>query len=166
MKSYEKIDKRSKCPQSDTRKYWLVMTFYERFEHVVALALSVVISVVIILALLQLIREVFNLLVVDILNPLDHGVFQVVFGMIMTLLIAMEFKHSILKVLERQSHIVQARGVILIAMLALARKFIILDFSEVSPGKIAALGFVILVLSVVYYLLKKAETKEGVPHPG
>jgi uncharacterized membrane protein (DUF373 family) len=73
--------------------------------------------------------------------------------MIMTLLIAMEFKHSILKVLERKSHIIQVKTVILIAQLALARKFIILDFATTSAIKLASLGFAVLVLGVVYYLL-------------
>jgi uncharacterized membrane protein (DUF373 family) len=134
------------------------MTFYERFEHVVTIVLSIIISIIIIFALLQLIREIFLLLITDVLfTPLDHGVFQVVFGMIMTLLIAMEFKHSILKVLERQSHIIQARSVIIIALLALSRKLIILDFSAVKSEKLAALGFVILALALVYYLLKKGD---------
>ena len=34
-------------PASDTKQYWGVMTFYERFEHLVALVLSAVISVII-----------------------------------------------------------------------------------------------------------------------
>ncbi len=156
----ERIEKRTKIPRSDTKKYWAVMTLYERFEHTVALMLSAIISLVILFALLQLVREVFTLLVTDILfTPLDHGVFQVVFGMIMTLLIALEFKHSILKVIERRSHIIQARGVIMIALLALARKLIILDFVETKPEKLFALGFVILILGIVYYLLKKDESK-------
>jgi len=70
----------------------------------------------------------------------------------------LEFKHSILKVLERKSHVVQARAVILIAILALSRKLIILDFSLVKPEKLVALGFVVLTLAIVYYLLKKCES--------
>jgi len=149
------INQRTQRPRSDTAKYWTVMTLYERFEHIVALVVSAIISLVILFALFQLIREVFFLLISDILiKPLDHSVFQVLFGMIMTLLIALEFKHSILKVLERKSHIVQARAVILIAILALSRKLIILDFSLIKPEKLAALGFVVLTLAIVYYLLR------------
>ncbi len=151
----ESIHKRVSRPQSDLRKYWSVMTFYERFEQIVIIILSFMISVIVVLALWQLIREVVLLLVNGALNPLDHQIFQVIFGMIMTLLIAMEFKHSILTVVHRQSHIVQARAVIIIAQLALARKLIILDFTTVSAEKLAALGFVILMLGLVHYMLKK-----------
>jgi hypothetical protein len=51
------------------------MGFYERFEHVVALVLSGVISVIILIALWHLVSEVFALLVLGILDPFDHQVF-------------------------------------------------------------------------------------------
>ena len=47
----------------ETREHWPLMTFYERFEHVVAFVLSWVIAVVIGLALLQLLIGVLPLLV-------------------------------------------------------------------------------------------------------
>ena len=160
----KQIEQRNCRPESDTQKYWGVMTFAERFEHVVALTLSVVIGVIVLVALWRLIHQVFTLLVLGVLDPLDHKIFQAVFGMIMTLLIAMEFKHSILKVIERQSHIIQVKAVILIAQLALARKFIILDFSSTSAGKLAALGFAVLVLGVVYYLLAREQETAAASH--
>ncbi|SLR75773.1 Predicted membrane protein [Klebsiella pneumoniae] len=73
----------------------------------IALALSAIIAVIIVVSLLQLISIVFSLLIIDAFNPLDHKVFQTVFGMIMTLLIAMEFKHSIVRVALRRDSIIQ-----------------------------------------------------------
>nr|WP_319923562.1 phosphate-starvation-inducible PsiE family protein [Acinetobacter baumannii] len=105
-------------PIKTFRAQWAVMTFYERFEQVIALALSAIIAVIIVVSLLQLISIVFSLLVIDAFNPLDHKVFQIVFGMIMTLLIAMEFKHSIVRVALRRDSIIQVKTVILIALLA------------------------------------------------
>jgi uncharacterized membrane protein (DUF373 family) len=99
-------------------------------------------------------------LIAGILNPLDYKVFQVIFGMIMTLLIAMEFKHSIIKVLERQSHIIQVKAIILLALLALARKFIILNLETVEPFEIIALSLSVLVLGAVYWLLDQKDKEE------
>ena len=73
----------------------------------------------------------------------------------MTLLIALEFKHSILKVSLRKEGIVQIKTVILIALLALVRKFIIIDLKAVSPAKLAALAFAVLVLGGLYWLLRE-----------
>lgn len=149
------------------RDQWAIMSFYERFERVIALMLSAVIAVIIVVSLFQLISIVFTLLVLDAFNPLDHKVFQSVFGMIMTLLIAMEFKHSIVRVALRRDSIVQVKTVILIGLIALARKFVVLD-PDTSPAKIAALAGATLALGATYWLMRErddrvAETSEHDP---
>ena len=140
------------------RAQWAVMTFYERFEQVIALVLSAVIAVIIVVSLLQLMSIVFTLLILDAFNPLDHKVFQTVFAMIMTVLIAMEFKHSIVRVALRRDSIIQVKTVILIGLIALARKFVILD-PEASPGKIAALAGATLALGATYWLLRERDDR-------
>jgi uncharacterized membrane protein (DUF373 family) len=145
-------------PLETFRREWAVMSFYERFEQLVALALSGVIAVIVVVSLLQLVQVVFTLLVLDAFNPLDHKVFQTVFGMIMTLLIAMEFKHSIIRVALRRDSIIQVKTVVLIALLALSRKFVILD-PDIGPGKIAALAGATLALGVVYWLLRERDDR-------
>ena len=142
----------------EMRSQWRLMTVYERFEQVVALVLSAVIAVIIVVSLFQLIAIVFTLLVLDAFNPLDHKVFQNVFGMIMTLLIAMEFKHSIVRVALRKESIIQVKTVILIAILALARKFIILG-SDVDPANVAALAGTILALGLTYWLMRERDDR-------
>ncbi|MBX9810439.1 MAG: phosphate-starvation-inducible PsiE family protein [Burkholderiales bacterium] len=153
---------------TEFRRQWRIMTVYERYEQVVAMILAGVISVIVMISLLQLVRAVVLLLAVEALSPLDHAVFQTIFGMIMTLLIAMEFKHSIIRVALRRDHIVQVKTVILIAMLAVARKFIILDL-EIGAPKIAALAGALLVLGIVYWLMQEREDcleRQGVNQPG
>jgi hypothetical protein len=49
----------------ETRRYWAIMTAYERFEQIVAFVLSLVIAVVVVIALLQLILKVLPLLAGD-----------------------------------------------------------------------------------------------------
>ena len=144
----------------EMRSQWRLMTVYERFEQVVAITLSGVIALVIVISLIQLIRLVFTLLVMDALNPLDHKVFQLVFGATMTLLIAMEFKHSIVKVALRKESIIQVKTVILIAILALARKFIILD-PDVDPAKVAALAGTVLALGLTYWLMRERDDRKS-----
>lgn len=142
------------APRKQGRQLWAVMTLYERFEQVVVLVLGAVIGVIIVVALVQLIRLVVVLLITESLNPLEHETFQLVFGMIMTLLIALEFKHSIIKVALRRDSIIQVKTVILIAVIALSRKFVILDV-ETSPAKIAALACALLTLGLVYWLVRE-----------
>ena len=144
-----KVD-REKQFWNQLKKDWTLMSYYERFEQTIALILSAVISVIIVISLYQLILTVFDLLVIDAFNPLEYQVFQTVFGMIMTLLIAMEFKHSIVKVALRQDNIIQVKTVVLIALIALSRKFIILDPDTSSPAEIAALVGAAVAMGIVY----------------
>lgn len=152
------MKERGKSEFQNFKDEWEIMTFYERFEQAIALILSGVIAVVIVVSLLQLIRTVFMLLFLEAFNPLDYKVFQTVFGMIMTLLIAMEFKHSIIKVALRRDSIIQVKTVVLIALIALARKFIVLD-PETGPAKLAALAGAALALGIVYWLLRERDDR-------
>ena len=138
---------------------WAVMTFYERFQEVVALILANVIAVVILISLFQLIRALIVLLAGDAFNLLDHAAFQNLFGMIMTLLIAMEFKHSIIRVALRRDSIIRVKTVVLIALIALARKFVILDTAATEAAKIAALALALLALGGVYWLLRERDDR-------
>lgn len=138
------------------RLQWRMLTFYERFEQIISHILSLVISVVILVSLWQLIRAVIALLFSGAIDILDHAVFQAVFGMVMTLLIAMEFKHSITHVVLRRGHIVQVKTVILVAILAIARKFIILD-PATDPPHIVALAAGLLALGSVYWLMRQRD---------
>jgi uncharacterized membrane protein (DUF373 family) len=98
------------------------------------------------------------------LDPLDHEVFQSLFGMVMTLLIALEFNHSIVRVALRRDGIVQVNTVVLFALLALSRKFIILDTKSTEPETVAALAGATLVLGIVYWLLR--ERDDRIESPG
>jgi uncharacterized membrane protein (DUF373 family) len=88
--------------------------------------------------------------------------FQTLFGTIMTLLIAMEFKHSIIPAALRQESVVQVKTVILIALLALSRKFIILDTAATQAATIGALAGATLVLGIVYWLLRERDDRSAV----
>lgn len=152
-------------PAAQRRSAWrrlvdefAIMSVYERFEQAMALLLSGVLAAIIVVSMLQLMRTVFNLLVLGAFDPLEHATFQTVFGMILTLLIAMEFKHSIIKVALRRENIIQVRTVLLIALIALSRKFVIFD-PETSPAELAALAGAVLALGVVYWLLGERDDR-------
>jgi uncharacterized membrane protein (DUF373 family) len=142
------------------RREWPLLTLHQRFETGVGFALSLVIGLVILVALARLIVSVFDTLVLRTLNPLDHPVFQQVFGEIMTLLIALEFNHTLQYVIARERGIIQAKIVILIAQLALARKIIVMDPTEIQPASVAALAALVLALGVTYWLIRERDDRQ------
>ena len=112
------------------------------------------IDLVILVALYRLVVSVVDTLILRTLNPLEHAVFQRVFGEIMTLLIALEFNHTMQYVITRERGIIQGKIVILIAQLALARKVIVTDPYEVPPTSVAALAALALALGATYWLMR------------
>jgi len=135
------------------RKDWPLLTLNQRLEASVAFLLTLVIDLVILVALYRLVVSVVDTLIVRTLNPLEHAVFQRIFGEIMTLLIALEFNHTMQYVITRERGIIQGKIVILIAQLALSRKVIVTDPYEVPPTSVAALAALALALGVVYWLM-------------
>lgn len=144
----------------DTREAWPGLSTYERFEQVISLVLTSLIGLVITAAVIHLSFRILMLLLSGLLDPAETGVFQVVFGMIFTVLIALEFNHSIISVLHRKESIVQVRTVVLIALLALVRKFIILDASKTDPLIILGLAAALLALGAVHWLVRDQDRKD------
>lgn len=142
------------------REEWGAMTLYEWFEQAVIVVLTGIIMVIVLAALWQLLREVAMRIVFGALDSLDYATFQAVFGMVFTVVIALEFKRSLLVAVKRHFGIVQVRSIILIALLAIVRKFIILDLAETAPAKIAALAGATLALGAVYWLVRDQDMRE------
>ena len=137
------------------RAEWTPLTFYERFEQIIILILTGLIAIIVVFAVWNLSLKIFHGVVApQIFDPSDYSVFQAVFGAIFTVIIALEFKRSLLVVAQRQESIVQVRTVVLIALLAIVRKVMILDLASTEALQLFALAAAILALGAVYWLVR------------
>jgi len=146
-------DNRNSSIIQEVKQAWPKLDIFERFEYIVSLIVMLIILIIVFVALVRLGKNVYEMLVVNALDPLEFSVFQRVFGNMLTLYIAMEFRHSIENVLHQRGHIIQVRTILLIAILAVTRKFIVMD-KAASPESMAALAFVLVALAGVYWVLK------------
>lgn len=146
------------------RLAWIPLTLYQKFEHGVVLILTALIMVVIVAAVWNLtLKILFSMVLTGSFDPSDYAAFQVVFGMIFTVIIALEFKRSLLVIAERKEGVVQVRTVILIALLAIVRKLIILDLSHTEALQLFALAAAILALGGVYWLIRDQDRRQRTP---
>lgn len=144
------------------RGQWRVLGLYERFEQVMVMLLTGVIAVIAVAAIWSLILEVLASLVLKRqFDVTEHAAFQRVFGMIFTVVIALEFKRSLLVAVERRQSIVQVRVILLLALLAILRKLIILDLAETEAMKIVGLAAVLLALGAVYWAVREQDRRFG-----
>jgi uncharacterized membrane protein (DUF373 family) len=142
----------------EDRTRWRTLEVYEKFEQLVVTVLSFLIAIIVGVATWHLVLNTASLLRSHAVDPAKYEVFQTVFGMIFTVLIALEFKHSLQVVLHR-GDVLKATSVVLIALLALVRKFIILDVYAVTPSLVAALAFAVLALGIVFWLIREQDRR-------
>jgi uncharacterized membrane protein (DUF373 family) len=144
------------------RKRWRMMSVYDQFEHFVLIFLTALIALVIIAGVWHLAVKIFySLIIAETFDPTDYVVFQTIFGMIFTVIIALEFKRSLLVVAERHDSVIQVRTVILLAMLAIVRKLIILDLANTEPLHLFALAAAIMALGAVHWLVREQDRRES-----
>ena len=126
--------------------------FFERFEDVVVKALLFMMVIAVSVATLEL----GYVLAKDILTLptviLETDELLNVFGLVMLVLIGLELFESV-RVYHRD-RVIRAEVVIVVAIIAVARKIIILDYKSLSSFTLLEVGVGILCLGLTYVLLK------------
>ena len=143
---------------SSVSSEWNLLSVYEKFEYLINLLLTGLIAVIILFAVWNLILKVGAAVgAPDGFDPTDYTVFQAIFGAIFTVIIALEFKRSLLVVAERRESVVHVRAVVLIALLAIIRKILLLELSETNAMQLVGLAAAILALGAVYWLVREQD---------
>ncbi len=125
-----------------------------KVEKIIIYSLIVMMAGILLLATVELgyylIRSIIgsDYLLLDLDDLMD------LFGVFMLVLIGIELLDTI-KVYLR-SNIVHVEVVVLVAIIALARKVIALKTENMDGEKIIGIGVLIVALGVTYYLIKKA----------
>ena len=85
------------------RDKFRLLSLYQQFEHIVVVFLTALIAIIVIAAVWNLSLKIFfGLILAGGFDPSDNTVFQTVFGVIFTVIIALEFNKSLLVVAERR----------------------------------------------------------------
>ena len=129
------------------------------FEKFIVITLITMLGLVVALATLEL----GWLIVKDVITPpvllLEINELLDIFGMFLMVLIGMELLDTIKTYLDdRTLHI---EVVIMVAMIAIARKVIILNEKELSANTLLGIGAIIVALGIGYYLVKQAHRDPG-----
>ncbi len=144
---------------TQARERWKQLSLYQKFEHAVILVLTALIAILVVLAVWNLAVKIFASIFASGLAT-DYSVFQALFGMIFTVIIALEFQRSLLVIAERDRGVVQVRTVILIALLAVVRKLMIMDLSTADAQQLFALAAAVLALGGVHWLVRDQDKRE------
>jgi uncharacterized membrane protein (DUF373 family) len=129
------------------------MKYLEQLQRFVVTSLVVMMVIVVCLATIDLAW----LLLKDILTPpkllLEIDELLDIFGLFLLVLIGVELMESIRIYREQKS--VHVEVVMTVAMIAIARKVIILDIKEISSLTLLGIAAIIAALSIGYFLIRK-----------
>jgi uncharacterized membrane protein (DUF373 family) len=140
------------------RKGSVIYSAYDQFERIISVILLITISIVILYAT--------GLMMITLagdfhagLHFAEQGALKDTFGLILSLLILIEFNHSLVLAIRRRSGIIEVRVVILIAIIVIARKLILLDYANTTLEMLLGLGGLALSLGALYWLLTDVERR-------
>lgn len=136
-----------------------MFAFLRQYEKFMVAALMVMMAVVLGLATLDLgwliLRDVITApyLLLDITELLD------IFGLFMLVLIGIELLETIMKtyVMEGKPHF---EVVLSVAIIAIARKVIILDVKEIESLSLFGIAAIVIALTAGYFLMKRSQVDE------
>ena len=129
----------------------------KHIEYALILAILIVISVTLVLAFVDIVYEIKQ----RILQPpkfiIDADGLMDLFSLLLVLLIGLELLETIKAYLK--DDIVHVEFIILVAIIAIARKVIVWDFKKYSSEELLSLAAMIVALGVTYFLFKMAKQK-------
>jgi uncharacterized membrane protein (DUF373 family) len=131
--------------------HWL-----EKVESVVSVVLSLAMLLVIFVSMADLIKFLIYDLFQSTPGSFTNNLFKI-FGLFLNVLIALELLENITAYLKK--HVIQVELVIVTSLIAVARKFIILDLEKTQGFDLMALGVSSLALGVSYWLIHSVNEK-------
>lgn len=128
----------------------------EKFERFVIWAMLLLLGIVVIISVFEFAVLIFKVIFIEphenaIAFDINH--LDSVFGLFFSILIGLELFETVKVYLK--DNIFHAEIILLVAIIAVARKVVLLDYSDTKGLTMLGIGFIILSLATGYYLLKK-----------
>ncbi len=126
----------------------------KKFKRILIIFLTLMMALVLLLSAIELAWIIAKDISTPPLFILDINELLEIFGLFMLVIIGIELLETIMKTYlsEDVNHV---EVVMAVAMIAIARKVIILDVKDVSSLTLIGIGAIILALSVGYYLIRR-----------
>jgi uncharacterized membrane protein (DUF373 family) len=131
---------------------WKQFLTYEFFERAASRIVMLFIAIIIVYTLILMAMTLFDQIK---FSPayIDTDSLRDVFGSILSILILIEFNHSIALALAKRSGVLQARPIVLITILVIARKVILLDFATTTFEQLIGIGALALAFGLLFWLI-------------
>lgn len=123
-------------------------------QKVIVYSLIALMTALLILATIELGYYTFKYVIESTSAVIDLSQLMELFGIFMLVLIGIELLDTIKVYLK--DNVLHVEVVILVAIIAIARKVVVLDIENIDGLKIIGLAFIIVALAVAYYLIRES----------
>lgn len=124
------------------------------FERIVVYILIIIMMVIVLLSIIGLIMQMYQDISWQSVSLFSSGRLLDYFGYVLLVLIGMELLDTIRAYL--QEHVVHVEIVLEVALIAVARKVIVLEFKDVPPAMLFGIAALIAALATAFYLEKRS----------
>jgi uncharacterized membrane protein (DUF373 family) len=129
------------------------------FERIIIGGLIFLMAVTVFFSALDLARRLYQELASPPFFLMDVDELLDTFGLFLLVIIGLELLGTLEAYLEE--HMIHVEVVFMVAMIAIARKVIILDVKELPSATLLGMAAIIIALSAGYYLFKCAWSRDG-----
>lgn len=141
---------------------WRAYLDYLQFERIALGCILIMIGIIAAAALVFAAMKV----AADLMQGrafVDRAALQDTIGLILTVLILLEFNHSVLVSLTERSGAIQVRMLVRIAILVVARKLMLIDFSAIRMDTLLGFGGLLIALGALYWMIADGDRRQPPP---
>jgi len=138
----------------------IMLKFLEKFDRIVIIILTSMMSLVVVLSILELGWTIAKDIIDNFSGPLNFMVLDnllTILGLFLLILIGFELLETMKIYLK--DDVVHVEVILLVAIIAVARKAVVLDLEKVDGITIISLGVIIIALAIGYFIIKKVHKK-------
>lgn len=135
-----------------------MMVRLAKFQNAVLLVLTWLMALVVFLATAELLYIIAREIATPPLVFLEIDQLLNIFGHFLLVLIGIELLETFKIYIEE--NVINVQVVLLVAIIAIARKVIILDVKALPSMTLIGIGVIVISLSIGYYLVKKSQLDE------
>ncbi len=130
---------------------------FKLFETILLIGIITTLSVVLLLAFIDITHVIYRKIMAPPLLVVDAQGLMELFSLILILLIGLELIETVKAYLDEGA--VHVELVLLVAIIAIARKVVVWDFDKHSEAELYSLAAMVLALAVSYFLVKHNSLK-------
>ncbi len=130
---------------------------FKMFESILLIGIILALSATLLLAFVDIAHVIYTKIIAHPAFVVDAQGLMELFSLILILLIGLELIETVKMYLEEGA--VHVELVLLVAIIAIARKVIVWDFDDYSHTELYSLAAMVLALAVSYFLVKHSSLK-------